>query len=103
MQSGGRDRGGDEAVSDGTASGLVGGTVSRQSRKRRQAEIRQDPRRQQMVAALALPSCVGGESSERLLPGNTVQTSGCPQRIETGVDGGRAYSARHRLLHSEER
>ena len=44
-----------------------------------------------------------GESSERLLPGNTVQTSGCPQRIETGVDGGRAYSARHRLLHSEER
>src|SRR5215467_10732851 len=56
-----------------------------------------------MVAAIALPSCVGRKSSERLLSGNTVQTIGGSQGPKTSINGGRSYCARHRLLHTEER
>ena len=62
MQSGGGDWCGDEAVSDVAALGVMGGAVSGQSRKRRQAEIGQDPRRQQVVAR---PLCQAAWAASR--------------------------------------
>src|SRR6267378_7624677 len=81
------------------APGELGGTLSGQSRERRQAQERKDPQRKPVVASLPVPRGLGRLHEEEQLFVGSVSPAGSAKRIETRDHCGRPQTPSHCLLH----
>src|SRR6267154_5387373 len=88
-----------EAVPRCAAPGELGGTLSGQSRERRQAQERKDPQREFMVASLLMPRGLGRLDQEEQLFVGSLSSAGSAKGIETRDHRGRPQAPDHCLLH----